>query len=112
MSTTSDLRISTVDELLEVARQLPRHAIACTVPSLPLSLDDRCVIVDSRTLEEHEDVTPEAAALGLTMTIGRRALLGVLDNVAQQKPTANRNELLDALNHYLQRDAFLELPHD
>ena len=106
------LRISTVEELLDVARLLPRHAIACTVPSLPLSLDDRCLITDSRTLEEHEDVPMEADALGFTMTIGRGVLLGVLDNVAQQKPNANRNERLDALNHYLQTDAFLELPHD
>lgn len=102
----------TVAELLQSAGDLPRWALACTPPLLPLSSDDPCLIIDSRDLSEDEDVPAEAAAMGLTRALGRRTVLDVLDNLLLQRPSAGLAESLEALNHYLLTDAFVDLRPD
>lgn len=102
----------TLGEYLELAQDLPRWALACAPAVWPLALDDQCLIVDSRDLDEHEDVSAEADALGLTRTIGRRVVLDVQENLALQRPNATLGESLDALNHYVQADAFIHLRPD
>ncbi len=102
----------TLGEFLERARDLPRWALGCVPALSPLALEDECLVVDSRDLDEDEDVPAKASASGLTRTIGRRVVLDVRDNLELQRPNATLGETLDALNYYVQAGAFIDLRPD
>jgi hypothetical protein len=103
--------IRTVGWLISNARTLDRCTLACLSPS-PLSVGDPCVVVDSRDLDEGEDVPRIAADLGLVRTLSARSLLGVVDNLRLQTPDPTEQEGLEALDHYMHADAYISFESD
>lgn len=99
----------TVSWALRNARVIPRWSMVCLPRSSPLAAGDGCLVVDSRELEEDEDVPPAAATRGLVRTLQAEALVAVLDNLNQQLEDASESSRLSALDHYLGHDAFIEL---
>ncbi|MFC3896128.1 hypothetical protein ACFOWZ_32020 [Lentzea rhizosphaerae] len=76
----------------------------------PNSPDDPCLIADTVELEEDEDVPPEAAERGWTTTLIKEELQGVVGNLKGQIPNPDLATTLRAAAHYVDHDAFIELP--
>jgi hypothetical protein len=69
-------------------------------------------VIDSRELDEDEDVPTEALDLGLSRALSARSVVGVLDNVSLQLKEPGEENFLDALNYYLLADAYISFEPD
>lgn len=107
-----DFETRTIGWLLANARSLPRWAVACLPELSPLALNDTCIVIDSRDLDEDEDVPTDALDLGLSRTLSARSVVSVLDNVSLQLEEPGEEDVLDALNYYLLADAYISFEPD
>ncbi|MFC3896129.1 hypothetical protein ACFOWZ_32025 [Lentzea rhizosphaerae] len=78
----------------------------------PNSPDDPCMVVDTVELDEDEDVPPEAAGRGWTTVLITDQIEDVVDNLEQQIPNPDLATILRATAHYVDHDAFIELPEE
>jgi hypothetical protein len=85
---------------------------AIFLPRPPWTLDTPGMVLDPNDVaDDADDEPPQAKAAGLYYTLGIRDTCGVRENLEQQRGGASRDlELfLRAFDHYVRRDAFLEL---
>lgn len=98
----------TVSSVLDSLSALQRADVVCFA-DVPLSPGDRCVVCDSRDMDEDEDIPREATAEGLTICLTARQIKGVVDNLTQQVDQPNRDLVLEALSYYVENDAYLSV---
>lgn len=103
---------TTVGRLLGDVGGLPRWALVCLPQLSPLAESDSSLVVDSRDLEEDEDVPAIAAQLGLTRCLAAEQLQDVVENARLQLGSPAPEQLLDALNYFVLADAFISFDPD
>jgi hypothetical protein len=70
------------------------------------------MVIDSRDLDEDEDVPSDALDLGLSRTLSARSVVGVLDNVSLQLEDPDEADILEAVNYFLLADAYISFEPD
>jgi hypothetical protein len=76
----------------------------------PNSADDPCLVVDTVELDDDQDVPPEATERGWTTVLIKEELQDVVGNLEEQVPNPDLAMILRATAHYVDNDAFIELP--
>jgi len=101
--------VTKVAWVLENPSDLESWMLVSLPRSGSLRLADTAMIFDSRELDPDEDYPPEASALELRTVVGGPSIQDVLSNLSQQRPNPDIEKMLDALNYYLEHDAFISL---
>jgi hypothetical protein len=73
----------------------------------PVSVRDRCLVVDSAELGEGDDVAPEARAAGLSTSLLKEQLEDVIANLERQVGQPSDDLILEGVAYYVDHDAFL-----
>ena len=73
-------------------------AINIMLPRKDMSLDSICMMIDNDDIEDE-----------INVAIGLYVLKDILDNLRQQRINFNDDQALEAIQFYLQNDAFIEL---
>jgi hypothetical protein len=76
----------------------------------PCSPTDPCLVADSETLNEEEDVPAEAAQRGWTACLDRDTIRSVLSNVSLQVERPDLHLILRAVAYYTDHDAYIAMP--
>lgn len=77
-------------------------------PGVELSLSLPVIIHDVDDVDEVTDLPHEVSALGWDYLLDVQTVQSVVANARAQRPRATEVELLDALRHYMRRDAFID----
>ncbi len=92
---------------------LPDQWLYISSESAAIELDTPCqpLVVDESGLspEEQDELDAYPEMVGLRCFLCLTQLEDIADNLRQQRPNFSNQELLNAINHYWSRDAFINL---
>ncbi len=110
MASSEVFELMDVASLLARARSFPWDSSVYFPPEGPTSLESQCAVIrDDTSLYGDPEPHPKADQHGLQESMGLQDVQMVLDNAENQAEAVTTEQLLRALQHYIQHDSYLSL---
>ncbi|WP_224242643.1 DUF7716 domain-containing protein [Hyalangium gracile] len=99
-------QLTTLGKILRAIKEPTRGYALYMRGGLPWAAHSEACILERDLYSD--DLPPFAEANGLVKILSAAQVLEVVDNARLQKPNVSEQELVEALAHYCNRDAFIE----